>query len=134
MTTIYKLIIIDKAAREKFNIGFFSCRKNAETAAEKYLSKVKGFNERRCEYTITEKRLAESCGDTIPTDIFIIYGWNENSRGDETDIMESDCFVSEMYAQRELNELRAGHSRENWCIDKYTIDECYWKDGFITIK
>ncbi len=135
---IYNLIIIDKELSysdhsEEFNIGFFSSYEKTETTAEKYITQIQGFKDHNCDYRITEKRLIGCADGLIPTDVFIIYGWNENSELDEIDLIESDCFVSKASAEQTLDEMKAMYCRQNWCIDKYSIDECNWKDGFIRV-
>ena len=64
-------------------------------------------------------------------DLFVIYGWNENDEFDKVDIIESSCYAVKHEAEKKLNELKSNYCRKEWCIDKYIIDECNWKEGFV---
>ena len=133
--TVYNLNMIDTECSydnhiESFNIGFFSSRDKAEKTARRYLNEVNGFKDYKVKYQITEKIIIDSSEGIMPSNLFIVYGWNENDKLDEIDIIESDCYVIEQEAKKKLNELKSSCSRKNWCVDKYTIDECEWKEGF----
>lgn len=67
----------------------------------------------------------------MPSDLYIICGWNENDELDEIDVIESSCYVIKEEAEQKLNELKLSYNRKNWCINKYKIDECDWKEGFV---
>ena len=135
MHLVYQLVLTDEGAsyddhKEGFNIGFFSSRNAAEKTAARYLSEVKGFKDYDITCRITEKPLIGAYDVSAQPDIFIIYGWNENDELDETDVIESDCYLSIEDAEIRLNEMRAEFKRKEWCIDKYTIDNCCWQEGF----
>ena len=51
--------------------------------AEKYLSDVKGFKDYRVTDRITEKSVIGASDDLYVTDVYVIYGWNENDEQDE---------------------------------------------------
>ena len=138
MKIIYNLIIVDEELSydnhaEEFNIGYFSSREKAENVAERYLAQVDGFNNHKCCYRISEKNIEDYINGMNPTRVFIISGWNENDESDETDIIESNCFVLRNNAEQKLAELKAGYERQEWSISQYTIDKCEWQEGFIRI-
>lgn len=135
MQTVYNLVMIDMDLSyddhaEEFNIGFFSSRCKAENTAAKYLSEVKGFKDYRVACRITEKQVIGASDSLIQPDVFVIYGWNENDEHDETDVIESDCYLSIWQAQEQLNAMKAKSDRKEWSIDKYRIDMCNWQEGF----
>lgn len=137
MTSVYNLMMIDKEASydnhiEAFNIGFFSDYDKAEKTARRYLAEVEGFKDHNVIYQITEKRIIGRT-DNFSKDIFIVYGWNENDELDAIDVIESDCYINKNEAEQKLNELKASCNRKEWCIDKYTIDECKWQEGFVKV-
>ena len=134
MKSVYNLMMIDKDSSydnhiEALNIGFFSGYDKAEKTARRYLTEIGGFKDYNITYQITEKNLI-GCADSLSTDMFIIYGWNENDEFDEIDVIESDCYVNKNEAEQKLSELKASYYRKEWCIDKYILDECKWKEGF----
>lgn len=136
MRIVYNLMMIDIGSSygehtEAFNIGFFSSRDKAENVAKKYLNNVKGFKDHNVTYQITEKLLIGYDDSIMLSEIFIVYGWNENEDFDEINIIESDCYANKQNAEQKLNELKSKYSRKEWCIDKYIIDECNWKEGFV---
>lgn len=136
MNMVYHLTMIDLEASygshiEAFNIGVFSSREIAEKTAKRYLNEVRGFKDYNVTHQITEKCVIGSNDASIFSELYIIYGWNENEELDEIDIIESDSYVIKEEAEQKLNELKASCCRENWCIDKYIIDECNWQEGYV---
>ena len=65
--------------------------------------------------------------------VFMVEGWNVNENLDEIDIIESDCFTDENTAKQELLEMKQNNDRSEWTLNRYTIDECLWKDGFVRV-
>lgn len=123
---LYNLIMRDNELDERFNIGFFSSRELAEETARNYLRQVHGFCEYDCGYSVVEKNMV---GSGYTGNVYIVYGWN----GYENDVVESDCFTSEALARRMLAEMKMRYSREEWCVDRYRIDERKWTDGFVRV-
>ena len=116
-----------------FNIGFFSSHKNAEKTAKRYLAEVSGFKEYNVTYQITEKCVID-CNDSLRTsELFIIYGWNEYDELIDNDVIQSDCYTNRQEAEHKLNELKSRFSRDEWCIDRYRIDEYNWQEGFVKV-
>lgn len=124
--TLYNLTFTDKDLGEHFNIGFFSSHELAEMIARDYLKNVRGFCEYPCGYSITEKAVL---GGGSAEDVFVVFGWN----GYEDDIVESDLYTTEALARRRLAEMKSEFNREEWCVDRFRVDECKWKDGFVRV-
>lgn len=124
--TLYNLIFTDNELDEGFNIGFFSSREKADETARYYLRNVRGFCEYGCGYEINEKTLS---GGRASDAVYIAYGWNAGDK----DIIESDCFTTEALARRMLAEMKLRYTREEWCVDRYRVDECKWTDGFVRV-
>lgn len=122
--TLYNLTFTDKELGEQFNIGFFSTRERAEAVARDYLRNVRGFCEYACGYAVSEKSVI---GSGEPAEVFVVYGWNSY----EEDIVESDCYTTEALARRRLAEMKQQYRREEWCVDRYRVDECKWTEGFV---
>ncbi len=115
---------------DDFCIGVFATYKQAEETAFAYLRQVNGFCNHPCSYRIISKRIRPHTPTAPPGRIWMVQGWNRNEQGDETDVIESDAFLTEAAAQDELTLLRQQHSREEWIIDAWTIGRCAWAEGF----
>ncbi len=138
MRSVYHLLLIDTETsyehhEEAFSIGIFSSRKMAEETAEQYLAEVKGFKEHDTAYRIEERRVTNAADNVLITELFLICGWNENDALDETDVIYSDCFMQKSEAEQACGAMKAAHNRTQWCIDRYLIDECDWKEGYIRL-
>ena len=134
MGTLYYLQMFDEEAsyenyRQAFGIGLFSSRQLAEDTAKRYLAKVTGFKDYPVTYQIEEKRVPGAGGD-LPSFVFLVSGWNENDDLDEIDVIESDCYRTEKEAERALEALKSACPRQHWCINRWTIDQCNWQEGF----
>lgn len=133
---IYFLILTDPELSydnysEDFPIGFFETEKQAEETAEYYLKNVKGFCDFNCTYHILTKQIADNPDNILPDTIWIVQGWNINENYDETDIIESPCFLTEARANLEINNMKNKYQREEWTINQWKIGETEWKEGFI---
>ena len=138
MKTVYNLIITDlelsyKNHSEIFNIGYFTTYEKALETAERYLKEIEGFNKYRCSYNIKEKQIYNYSNQILAEEVFVIVGWNVNDNFDEIDIVESDCFILYETALQKLDDMKRECNRTEWCIDKYKLDECSLKDGFIRV-
>lgn len=136
MITVYNLVMVDTESSynnhlEEFNIGFFSTYEKAEKTARRFLKEVNGFKDHDINYHITEKSVIGSIDNSMMSEVFIIYGWNENDDLDEIDVIESSCYSTLQKAKQHLNVMKEGCSRKEWCISKYSIDECEWQEGYI---
>ena len=146
--------------REEFCIGIFSSREKAEMVAKYYLENVEGFKDYPCSYRIEEKKVLsegdcskdkddgkEVCGKSNKSDkketegksnenfdeIYMVYGWNENSEGDEIYVVESDCFITELAAKHGMAMMKQMYERAEWCISRFRIDERKWEEGFVRV-
>lgn len=115
---------------EDFSIGYFYDRFDAEKVAEYYLNYVKGFSEFPCTYRIEEKEVSGNTDDENIKSIWIVQGWNENENFDETDIIESICFVKEADAVIEMQNMKEIFLRKEWCIQHWKIGQLEWQEGF----
>ena len=134
---LYELVFYDLELshddyKESFMIGIFSSLKTAEQTAEYYIRNVNGFKDYPCEYKIEVKNIVGVADENLK-EIYIIDGWNVNENLDETDIIESDCFTDKKSAECELENMKQKYSRCEWALNKYTIDECEWTDGFVRV-
>ena len=50
---------------------------------------------------------------------------------DEIDILESECFLTEERAKAELKMMKETSARSEWNIDRLTVGECHWREGFV---
>lgn len=138
MKTVYNLTITDLELSynnhcEIFNIGYFTAYEKAFETANRYLKEVEGFNKYPCRYDITEKPISDFYNQMSTDEIFIVCGWNINDSFEETDIIESDCFILYETALQKLYNMKQKYFRTEWCIDRYKLNECIWVDGFIKI-
>ena len=66
-------------------------------------------------------------------EIYMVYGWNENSEGDEIYVVESDCFITELAAKHGMAMMKQMYERAEWCISRFRIDERKWEEGFVRV-
>lgn len=71
--------------------------------------------------------------DTVSNEIYMAYGWNENSEGDEVYIVESDCFITELAAKQGMAMMKQMYARTEWCISRFRVDERTWEEGFVRV-
>lgn len=133
MKNLFTLTLYDDADgyREGFFIGVFASRDAAENTAKTYLESVPGFKDHPCDYEIREKRVIGGT-DSIKK-VSMIQGWNRNDDMDEIDIWDGDLYADKNEAEAMLLTVQQEVSREEWCVDTYTIGECEWKEGFVRI-
>ncbi len=132
---LYNLIICDQELsydeyKEEFNIGFFSSYKKAEEIARYYLKNIDGFKDYNCSYEIINRNVR---GIKVGEIIYMISGWNENSEFDPIEIVNSECFTEEKEAMKYMAKMKRKYTRTNWSLDKFIVNECLWKDGFIRV-
>lgn len=135
---LYSLILTDTELSydnhsEDFFIGIFAERQQAEETAHYYLQNVAGFDEYTCTYRIVPKEIKDNTVDSIPLSVWIVQGWNVNDEWDEVDIVESDCFLTKNHAEDEMRIMKKSVSRTEWNIDRWTVGECNWREGFARI-
>lgn len=67
----------------------------------------------------------------MPVSVWIVQGWNVNDNFDEIDILESECFLTEERAKAERKMMKETSARSEWNIDRLTVGECHWREGFV---
>ena len=69
---------------ERYGIGVFRTRQEAEDTARRYLQTVKGFKAYYCEYTVRETELI---GDPATELVYTWFGWNLGEDDNEAEIL-----------------------------------------------
>ncbi len=135
---VYALVIHDPALSHEnysqdFMIGLFRTRFKAEETAAFYLRCVRGFSDYPCTCSITEKEILD--GQSVdPDEVFMVQGWNVDENMDEIHIVESPCFVSQVRANIELEQMRITQPRTEWTVNPWRLDEALWQEGFERVK
>ena len=117
--------------QEGFFIGLFVSHERARQVAEHYLSALSGFRDYPCTYEITEKLVVGIIGQSQK--VHMIWGWDEDAEGDETDVWSSACYADEQNAQQALEEARRSMNKQEWSLDTYLIGQCHWTEGFARV-
>jgi hypothetical protein len=133
---LYSLILTDTELSydnhsDDFFIGIFAERQQADETAHYYLENVAGFNEYTCTYRIVPKEIKDNADDFIPLYVWIVQGWNVNDDWDEIDIVESECFLTKEHAEDEMQTMKKIVTRTEWNIDRWTVGQCEWIEGFV---
>ena len=133
---LYMLIITDSELSyenhsEDFCIGIFRTEKQAEETARFYLKNVRGFCDFPCTYRIVGKELIDHPNHMMSDIVWTVQGWNQNENLDETDIIESPCFVTKEQADAELQVMKKQYQRMEWTVNRWKIGECNWREGFV---
>ena len=133
---LYSLILTDTDLSydnhsEDFFIGIFAERQQAEETAHYYLQNVAGFNEYTCTYRIVPKIINDYADNSIPLYVWIVQEWNVNNDWDEIDIVESECFLTKEHAEDEMQTMKKIVTRTEWNIDRWTVGQCEWIEGFV---
>lgn len=63
--------------------------------------------------------------------VYVVWGWNENQEGYDTDIWCSDCYTDREEAEKVLADTKQCLNRQEWSLDGYPINQCHWTDGFV---
>lgn len=127
---LYSLTIYNER-QEGFFIGLFELESQARQIAQHYLSAVPGFRDYPCVYEIIEKQVIGSVSPSIK--VYMIWGWNEDQEGNDTDIWCSDCYANCKDAEKALADAKQHLNKQEWSLDTYQINQCHWTDGFIRI-
>ena len=112
---LYSLTIYNEM-NEGFFIGLFKSYDKARQIAQNYLSTVSGFRDYPCIY-----------------EIHVIWGWNEDKEGHNIDIWCSDCYANLRDAEQIMADSKKHFKKQEWSLDTYLIEQCYWTDGFVRI-
>lgn len=115
-------------ACERYGIGIFRSRMDAEDTARRYLHEVKGFRDYYCEYTIRESEwIGEDSGELVHT----WFGWNVDENENEVDILSGRIYTDPDEAEAALAAAKAENERQEWVLNCWEIGKCEWAEGFI---
>ena len=117
--------------QEGFFIGLFVSNEQAQKVAEHYLSAVPGFRDYPCTYEITEKQVIGSI--SLTGKVHMIWSWDEDAEGDETDVWSSACYADFSEAQRAMDAVKRRMNKQEWSLDTYLIGQCHWTEGFVRV-
>ena len=127
---IYSLSLLNEW-QEGFFIGLFESNEKAQQVAEHYLSAVPGFRDYPCTYEIAEKPVVGTIG--LSGKVHVIWGWNEDENGNESDIWNSACYADFSEAQRAIDAAKRRMNKQEWSLDTYLIGQCHWTEGFARV-
>lgn len=127
---LYSLTIYNEM-NEGFFIGLFKSYEKARQIAQNYLSTVSGFRDYPCIYEITEKQVIGTINNSMK--VHVIWGWNEDREGHNIDIWCSDCYANLKDAEQIMADAKKNFKKQEWSLDTYLIEQCYWTDGFVRI-
>ena len=131
MTNLLYSLMLFNERQEGFFIGLFESSEKARRMAEHYLSAVPGFCDYPCTYEITEKPVI---GTIAPVGtVHMIWGWDENAEGDETDVWSSPCYVDFSEAHRAMDAAKRRMNKQEWSLDTYQIGQGHWTEGFARV-
>ena len=131
MTNLLYSLRIFNERLEGFFIGLFESSEKARQVAEYYLSALPGFRDYPCTYEVTEKLVVGIIGQSQK--VHMIWGWDEDAEGDETDVWSSACYADEQNAQQALEETRRSMNKQEWSLDTYLVGQCHWTEGFARV-
>ena len=129
MTNLLYSLMLFNERQEGFFIGLFESTEKARQVAEHYLSALSGFQDYPCTYEITEKLVVGIIGQSQK--VHMIWGWDEDAEGDETDVWSSACYADFSEAQRAMDATKRRMNKQEWSLDTYLIDQCHWTEGFV---
>lgn len=113
---------------ERYTIGLFRTKRDAEKTAKRYLKEVRGFRDYYCEYSIAEHELV---GDAYSTHAHTYIGWNADRFGNEFDIVSGLMYADMEAAEVAMEAVKDAYDRQEWALRQWEIGKCEWADGFI---
>lgn len=113
---------------ERYGIGIFRTRAEAEETAKRYLSEVKGFRDYYCEYTINETELI---GGGDPKIVHTYFGWNLDADENEIDIISGSVYTDADAAEAAMEAAKQAHARQEWVLNHWMIGKCEFEEGFV---
>ena len=131
MTNLLYSLMLFNERQEGFFIGLFESSEKARQVAEYYLSALPGFRDYPCTYEVTEKLVVGIIGQSQK--VHMIWGWDEDAEGDETDVWNSACYADFEEAQRAMGEAQQQMSRQEWSLDTYRVGQRHWTEGFARV-
>ena len=131
MTNLLYSLMLFNERQEGFFIGLLESSEKDRRMADNYLSAVPGFCDYPCTYEITEKPVI---GNIAPVGtVHMIWGWDENAEGDETDVWSSACYADISEAPRAMDAAKRRMNKQEWSLDTYLIGKCHWTEGFARV-
>ncbi len=113
---------------ERYDIGIFRTRAEAEETAQRYLTEVKGFRDYYCEHTVTETELI---GDEDPLIVHTFFGWNLDDDENEVDIISGSVYTDADAAETAMEAAKQVQSRQEWVLNHWQIGKCEFEEGFV---
>lgn len=113
---------------ERYGIGIFRAREDAEDTARRYLKEVNGFKDYYCEYTI---RASELIGDASVSLVHTWFGWDLDEEENEIDILSGLFYADAAEAEAAFETAKAENERQEWVLNCFEIGRCEWTEGFI---
>ena len=95
------------------------------------MSALPGFRDYPCTYEVTEKLVVGIIGQSQK--VHMIWGWDEDAEGDETDVWSSACYADFSEAQRAMDAAKRRMNKQEWSLDTYLIGQCHWTEGFARV-
>ena len=112
---------------ERYGIGVFRTRQEAEDTARRYLQTVKGFKDYYCEYTVRETELI---GDPATELVYTWFGWNLGEDDNEAEILSGLLYEYKDDARAALDAAKAAATRQEWSLLCWQVGKCEWAEGF----
>ena len=112
---------------ERYGIGIFRTRQEAEETARRYLAEVKGFRDYYCEYSIRETPLI---GEENVELVYAWFGWNVDEDENEIDILSGPVYADRDAAEAAFAEAKAANERQEWALNCWQLGKCEWTEGF----
>ena len=131
MTNLLYSLMLFNERQEGFFIGLFESSEKARQVAEHHLFALPGFRDYPCTYEITEKLVVGIIGQSQK--VHMIWGWDEDAEGDETDVWSSACYADISEAQRAMDAAKRRMNKQEWSLDTYLIGQCHWTEGFARV-
>ena len=113
---------------ERYGIGVFRSRSQAEETAQRYLREVRGFRDYYCEYTVRETELVGSGNTDI---VHTWFGWNVDEDENEIDLLSGLFYDDADKAEAVMEAAKAANERQEWVLNRFQIGKCEWTEGFI---
>jgi len=131
---IYELLFTKNESAEEYDgflIGIFSTMTKINEIKNLYSNEVTGFKD--CTNGIFRVHERNIQNPLVSGKVYRVVAWDWNNNGDEINIIYSVFYGDKQKAQYEFDKLKKIHIRQEWELNCHTIDECDWRDGFITI-
>lgn len=112
---------------ERYGIGIFRTRAEADETAKRYLREVKGFRDYYCEYTVRETELIGNDDISI---VHTWFGWNVDEDENKGDILSGLIYAEADAAKAAMEAAKAEETRQEWSLRCWQIGKYEWTEGF----